>query len=206
MKVTLVCSCGLKIETGGSILYVDAPNAVCPPFSTMQPPDITPNVFFAFTHFHADHYDEAFMRNVPAAQIVTPEHKPDCPFFVEFFPIEHTPAPQFPYSEHHALTVSDGQTLLYVAGDAAPLLNRHYAALNGRIADAAFFHGQYLSYPETRELLRSCAKRSYIYHIPIDEADRSGIRRKCLKNMQRYGQELPNIVLLTEYPTEIPAS
>ena len=95
----------------------------------------------------------------------------------------------------HALIFSDN------APDAAPDAEAHRRILNGRTADAAFWNSQYLSYPETRALLRGCAGVSYIYHMPVDDADVSGIRRKCERNMQRFGAELPNVRVLTHYPS-----
>ena len=139
MTVTLVCNCGLRIESCGSTLYVDAPNAEQPPFYRMpQPPVIDEKTFFAFTHQHPDHYDAEFLKNVPSSQIFTPEFQPDCPFSVEFFPLVHTPLPADLMTEHFVLLVSDGEKTLYVTADAAPDVQVHEAILAGRTADAAF--------------------------------------------------------------------
>ena len=60
-----------------------------------------------------------------------------------------------------------------------------------------------LSYPETRALLPEAAKKNYVYHIPVDEKDACGVRRKCERNMARFGAELPNVSLLEAYPSQI---
>ena len=54
-----------------------------------------------------------------------------------------------------------------------------------------------------RALLREETEQSAIYHMPVDPADQSGIRRKSERNMQRYGAELPNVCVLTQYPSEL---
>ena len=58
-----------------------------------------------------------------------------------------------------------------------------------------------MSHPETRELLLEAAVKNYIYHIPVDEKDVCGIRRKCERSMARFGAELPNVSLLEQYPS-----
>ena len=56
---------------------------------------------------------------------------------------------------------------------------------------------------ETRALLPEAAKKNYVYHIPADEKDACGVRRKCERNMARFGAELPNVSLLEAYPSQI---
>ena len=46
-------------------------------------------------------------------------------------------------------------------------------------------------------------KKNYVYHIPVDEKDACGVRRKCERNMARFGAELPNVSLLEAYPSQI---
>ncbi len=67
-------------------------------------------------------------------------------------------------------------------------------------ADAAFWNGQYLSHPETRELLLEAAVKNYIYHIPVDEKDVCGIRRKCERSMPASAQN-SRTSLLEQYPS-----
>ena len=92
-----------------------------------------------------------------------------------------------------------------MTADAQIDTERHRASLHGRRADAAFWNGQYLSHPETRELLLEAAVKNYIYHIPVDEKDVCGIRRKCERSMARFGAELPNVSLLEQYPSSLEA-
>ena len=66
---------------------------------------------------------------------------------------------------------------------------------------ANILNGQYLSHPETRELLLEAAEKNFIYHIPVDEKDACGIRRKCERNMARFGADLPGVSLLEQYPS-----
>ena len=52
-------------------------------------------------------------------------------------------------------------------------------------------------------LLPEAAKKNYVYHIPIDEKDVCGIRRKCERSMARFSAELSTGKLLEAYPSEI---
>ena len=90
-----------------------------------------------------------------------------------------------------------------MTGDAQIDVELHRSILAGRHVDAAFWNGQYLSYPQTRALLAEVSDRNYVYHIPVDEKDACGVRRKCERNMARFGAELPNVSLLEAYPSQI---
>lgn len=215
MKIELVCSCGLLIQTQGAALLVDAPNAVFPPFGhfaqaaletllTAQPPyDRLCGV--CFTHTHPDHFDADAVARLRAARPDVPVLLPDgtdgvwqagAAFRVEYAAVAHTPVAPALMTAHQVLLVTCGDRTLYITADAAPDTARHREILAGRRVDAAFWNGQYLSHPETRGLLLESARRSFIYHIPVDEADSSGIRRKCVRNMERYGAQLPGVQLL----------
>ena len=104
---------------------------------------------------------------------------------------------------HGVYFISAAGVSVYVTADARIDAVQHRAILRGRRADAAFWNGQILSYPETRALLTEAAKKNYVYHIPVDEKDACGVRRKCERNMARFGAELPNVSLLEAYPSQI---
>ena len=104
---------------------------------------------------------------------------------------------------HGVYFISAAGVSVYVTADARIDAVQHRAILRGRRADAAFWNGQILSYPETRALLPEAAKKNYVYHIPADEKDACGVRRKCERNMARFGAELPNVSLLEAYPSQI---
>lgn len=215
MKITLVCNCGLLIEQNGQSVLVDAPNSDYFPFpffselekaKRAEPPyDGLKAVLF--THHHPDHYSEKAVKELAAARsdllIAQPAEQTlqvGC-FSAEFHRIAHTPVSV--NISHYVLLIRSGGQTVYITADAAPDVSRHREILNGTVADAAFWNGQYLSHPETRRLMLDSAKNNFIYHIPPDEKDVSGIRRKCLKNMERFGAELQTVRLLTEYPSEI---
>ncbi len=215
MRIRLVCNCGLLIEAEGAALLVDAPNAVFSPFAhfsetelakllAAQPPyDRLCGV--CFTHTHPDHYDADGVARLRAARPDVPVLLPDGAdgvwrageaFRVEYAAVPHTPVPADLMTPHQVLLVTCGGRTLYITADAASDAERHREILAGRTADAAFWNGQYLSHPETRALLLECARQNYIYHIPTDEVDASGIRRKCVHNMERYGAALGSTQLL----------
>ena len=225
MKITLVSSCGLVLEQDGSTLLIDALNKQfrcyygLPPeaFAKMlagEPPyDAVCGVLF--THAHPDHYSASRTEQLRAAcgapvflpQPNTPERlmMQLGPFTVECSRFPHIPVPGMAEAPHAVYWISAAGKSIYVTADAQIDTERHRAILHGRRADAAFWNGQYLSHPETRELLLEAAVKNYIYHIPVDEKDVCGIRRKCERSMARFGAELPNVSLLEQYPSSLEA-
>lgn len=219
MKITLLCSCGLLLEHENSRILIDAPNGDFPPFYSL--PEMALDTLkqgnldgIFFTHLHSDHYDSArapeLLAAHPAITSFFPgQDAPQCAsftagaFHVEAHRFAHTPAPQFPDLPHFVLLVTVGECSVYIAADAAPDVARHRAILRDLRPDAAFLNSQCLSYPEFRTLLREQTKQTFVYHMPIDAPDVSGIRRKCARNLARFGSEIPNVRVLTEYPTTL---
>ena len=222
MTITLLCSCGLAIASGGQTLLIDALTESCPPF--YQTPEETRRQILQaegtfshvcgllFTHLHPDHFSradaECFEALHPATRVFIPKGKGDdeiClqagAFSVSGRRALHTPVPGFGQSTVYLMTVAAEGKMIYITSDAAPDAETHRAFLVGRQMDAAFWNGQYLSYPQTRALLRDCARQNFIYHFPIDPND--GTRRKAQKNMERYPQELQSVTLLTQNPTTL---
>lgn len=223
MRITLLSNCGLALEQGGSTLLVDALNKQfrcyygLPPetFARMlageYPYDALCGILF--THRHPDHYNEGRalqLRTASGAPVFAPAaDTPDRlgwqmgPFAVEFCRFAHMPVPGWEETAHGVYFISAAGKSVYVTADAQIDTARHRAVLRGRRADAAFWNGQYLSYPQTRTLLLDAAERNYIYHIPVDEKDVCGVRRKCERSMARFGAELPGVSLLEQYPSEL---
>ena len=165
------------------------------------------------THAHPDHYNALRTRQLQAASgapvfVPQPQTPPQLalqfgPFCVEYHQFAHTPVPGWDAITHGVYFISAAGVSVYVTADARIDAVQHRAILRGRRADAAFWNGQILSYPETRALLPEAAKKNYVYHIPVDEKDACGVRRKCERNMARFGAELPNVSLLEAYPSQI---
>ncbi len=214
MRITLVCNCGLLIEAGGAALLIDAPCGHLPPFGAFpeealrkllsaQPP-YGRLAGLCFTHRHPDHYDAAAVARLCAARPEVPVLLPEGErgtfaagaFTIEYAQIPHVPVPAELMLPHWALLVCGGGRALYITADAVPDADRHRAVLAGRTADAAFWNSQVLAHAETRALLNACARRNFIYHIPTDTPDPSGIRRKCDRDWSRYSAELPTTQLL----------
>ena len=135
----------------------------------------------------------------------TPEHltMQFGPFTVDCSIFPHIPVPGMQTLPHAVYWISAAGKSVYVTADAQIDTARHRAILHGRRAEAAFWNGQYLSYPQTRALLAEVSDRNYVYHIPIDEKDVCGIRRKCERSMVRFSAELSTVKLLEAYPSEI---
>lgn len=224
MKITLVCSCGLFIEAQGSKLLIDGLNSPLAPFYELPQADFEAvlrgeapydgALALGFTHTHADHFCRDKLQRVLAARKDVTVFVPDAcapeqgrvkfgAFTVEFYKFAHTPVPENLRCEHYVLLIEAEGKRVYVTADAAPEPERHREILAGRRCDAAFWNGQYLSHLETRALLREAAGKNYVYHIPLDPMDVSGICRKCERNMERFQKELERVTLLETYPSEI---
>ena len=223
MRVTLLSSCGLLFEQDGQSLLIDALNKQfrcyygLPPetFSRMlagEPPfDALCGILC--THAHPDHYNEGRTRQlaqasgapvfVPRADTPQEQVMQLGPFRVSFYRFPHIPVPGWDAIDHGVFLIEAAGRCIYVTADAQIDVDRHRSILAGRRVDAAFWNGQYLSYPQTRALLAEASNRNYVYHIPIDEKDVCGIRRKCERNMARFGAELSTVMLLEAYPYEI---
>ena len=226
MKITLICNCGLVFSSGDTCLLIDALTQELAPFYR-APESVRQEIVtgtgayektcgLLFTHLHPDHYDkeaaQAFAQYHPRAALYVPNRRELPPerltvggFTVEMHRVRHTQVAGYGKSTVDAMIISAEGKSVYVASDSAPEVSLHESVLHGRRIDAAFWNGQYLSHPETRELLLEAAVKNYIYHIPVDEKDVCGIRRKCERSMARFGAELPNVSLLEQYPSSLEA-
>lgn len=223
MKITVLCSCGLLIEEGTHSLLFDGLTAASEPFYPI-PLDESEKIIAGaapyerlhslyFSHRHTDHFSWKLVKRFAESRgrmegFIPDKDDPEMLEYgsgdvcVECWRVPHSGA-QFADTPHYVFFVTVGGKSVYITADAEPDLALHRKILDGRKADAAFYNGQYLSHPESREFLHEAADKSYIYHIPIDEEDVSGIRRKCHRNMERYGAELPDVALIEQYPTVI---
>ena len=221
MKLTLLCNAGLLIEAEGSALLVDVPNSEIAPFYRL-PDEVWQSILqkkppydrvcgFWFTHDHPDHFDRERMMQYLAAYPQTPVFLPGNmttagrvkmgPFLIEYCKADHAPIPQAP--PHVISLISVGEYSLYLPADAALEPNVHLAFLRGRKTDAAVWNAMYLSRSDTRNLMQQVSKRNFIYHMPEQKPDPSGLWRKLETNFSRYGQELSSVTVLESYPSEI---
>ncbi len=221
IRAVLLSNTGLLLRCGASAVLVDALNQ---PFRTFkgipdetagrivrgEPPyDRIDGLFY--THLHPDHYDKArntaFLERHPG--VVTFFPTPETPergtikagaFTLEYHYLEHIPC-DYAWVRHYVLLLSAGGVTLYLTGDASLEPAAHLEILAGRRPDYGFFNALYLSYPETRALLRQAAGKSCIYHLP--EAESDGICRKAARNFERYPEQLRGVVPLDRYPCEL---
>lgn len=223
LTARLLCSTGLAFRCGTSTLLVDVLNGSYGSFyrlpretaaaiiSGAPPYDCVDGL--VYSHLHPDHYDQAdnaaFLRTHPGVPaffptIDTPPHgvlrMGD--FTVEYQYLEHAPC-DYTWAKHYVLLLSAGETTVYLTTDAALDPAAHLAFLAGRQADYGFWNAMYLSRPETRRLLRRCARKTYIYHMPLAAGDTSGICRKAAQNFRRHGDELAGVTVLGTYPQQL---
>ena len=222
MKITLLCNCGLAIESGGRTLLVDALTEELPPFYRAPEPvrqaivegtgDFQNTCGLLFTHLHPDHFDraaaQAFAKNHPDALLYIPsrrenppEHLSAGPFTIELHRVRHTSVAGHGKSTVDAMLVTAEGKTVYIASDTAPEAAIHEAVLAGRRVDAAFWNGEMLLYKPERESLSRFAAKNYIYHIPPAETD--GLRRKLERLTARFPAECESVTLLGEYPSVV---
>ena len=221
LQARLLCSAGLYFRCGDSAILVDALNQ---PFRSFKAvPDDTAERLIRgqapyeridglfYTHLHPDHYDQdrnrAFLERCPGVRTFfpvreTPEHGliRAGKFTVEYQYFEHTPC-DYAWAKHYVLLLSAGGSTVYIAADAELNPAAHWEFLSGRSVDYGFFNAIYLSYCETRRLLREAVGRAFIYHMP--ESKNDGIYRKAVRNFARFPEELKGITLLDRYPMDL---
>ena len=222
MKITLICNCGLALESGGQTLLLDALTQELAPF--YRAPEKTRREIIAgegeyasvcgllFTHLHPDHFDreaaEEFSARHKNALVYIPSRREPAPetlsigsFTVELHRVRHTQVAGYGKSTVDVMIVSCEGNCVYVASDTAPEAAIHESVLRGRKVDAAFWNGEMLLYKPEREALCRFAAQNFIYHIPGDPQD--GFRRKLERLRGRYPAELETVRLLGDYPSEI---
>ena len=222
MKITLLCNCGLAIESSGKTLLIDALTGELPPFYR-APEQVRQDILagrgayksvcgLLFTHLHPDHFDrdaaEEFAKNHPDALLYIPNRRESAPetlqagpFAVELHRVRHTPVPGYGRSTVDVMRVCAEGKSVYIASDCAPEAAIHESVLAGRQTDAAFWNGEMLLYKPERESLSRFAANNYIYHIPLAETD--GLRRKLERILARYPDECAGVTLLGTYPAEL---
>ena len=219
MKITVLCNCGVFLQTNNAALLVDALNSNFDPFFELpdeeygkmlraEPPYDVP-LGIAFTHLHPDHYCESKLKMLLQArkdvQVLMPtafdrkETILNGAFCVETYAIAHTPAPGYDDVVHNSLYIC-ADTSTYITSDAICDVKLHEKFLSGRKADVSFWNPQYLSYPQTRKLIEDASVRTVIYHTPLDEKDVSGIRTKAVHSIERFADELHSTDLILSYP------
>lgn len=221
LQAVLLSSTGIAFTYGDSTLLVDVLNGKYGSF--YQIPAATAESVVAglppydhvdgliYSHLHPDHYDQQrnteFLRHHPSVRTFFPT--PETPdrgilqagaFQVRYGYLEHTPC-DYTWAKHYVFWITVGDTHVYLTTDARLSVEEHLAFLEGRQADFAFFNSMYLSHPETRRLMTQAARRTFIYHMPEPETDRSGICRKAALNFRRYPEELRSVTLLEQYPS-----
>lgn len=219
MVITCLCNAGLMVEHNGQILLIDLPNSVSEPFvrlsdeqwNALQKYMLSHSLCgFFFTHDHPDHLDPNRLRNYLSSSYETPYYIPNIgsedgtvkmgPFLIEYHLFEHAPLPMAPI--HVTAIVEVGGKSIYISADAKLDCDQHHRILRGRKMDAAFWNSMYLSRPECRELMKRTSEKNYIYHLPARTED-SGIWKKVERNLERYGEELKHVHLISDYPTQI---
>lgn len=220
---TLLCNAGLRLNCGEETLLIDVLNGPCRHYAVVPDEGLAQLMAgeepyqhvtgILYTHLHPDHFDrgknEAYRQRNPSALWWMPDD--DTPergrFSTGAFQVDFCRMPHIdfgmPACGQYAFLIRAAGVEVYVAADAAPEAEVHRAFLGGRAADYGFWNPVFLALPEGRRLLREAAKTSFIYHMPVKCPETHGIHWKAERCLGRYSAELPNVTVLTEYPTEL---
>lgn len=222
MDITLLCNTGLALTHHGQMLLIDVPNLPIPPFYALpqetalailrrEPPYDTVCGLYV-SHTHEDHCDLEFLKEYrrlwPEIPCFLPQEHPEegsvCfgGFTVHYRRVPHVSIEE-PTPPHVVSMVTTDDQMVYITADAALDVQMHRDFIAGRKPDVAFWNSMYLSRRETRQLLQETSRRNYIYHMPSHHDDDFGIRKKCQRNFERYGEELKSVVVLDTYPAKI---
>ena len=220
MHAALLSSCGLALSLNHSTILVDLLNSSVGGFREIADSDFRSILACAppydhisglfYTHLHPDHFDpdknRIFLSKYPSTFTFIPStNTPESgvleagPFKIAYHLLEHIPCPSAG-GKHYVFWIEGGGTAVYITGDAKLDAAEHRRILHGRRADCSFWNSKYLSYPETRTLLRESAKKVLIYHMPDAETDQTGIGRKAARNLDRFPDELSEVTVLDHYP------
>ena len=224
LQVQHLCSCGLLIACGNDAVLLDAPNTAHRTFQVMnclfrekfeknEEPFNRLNGLI-FSHTHPDHCNlpevKEYLRLHPNCKSFIPTYDTPDEGYIEFGSIgvqykyiKHMDVPEGMKRHYVFLIEADGKTL-YVTSDAVANPQEHETFLRGRHVDIAFWNPYYLMQNQMREWITGAnVCRHYVYHIPIDERDETGIRRKVQSCMENYYNQLAMFQLLTDYPSMI---
>lgn len=215
-------NCGCCLFDGNAAILLDAPNGlhtVFDPvsdelFDTMlakQPPfDLLCAAFF--THRHSDHYNKKRLRMLqdafPELFVFSPSGATGSggvftadSFRVEYSAVHHSGA-EFSDVPHVVYWISSGGKQIYFSGDSVWDKQTHLNIWNGRVPDAAIWNPNFINHPDSRELMQMC-KTNILCHLPIVSEDVLGVGRKARSSAERYGETIPSLTCITEYPTTV---
>lgn len=98
---------------------------------------------------------------------------------------------------HYTLLLETPDKTIYFSGDSDFMAEAQAENLNGIDVDVAFFNPYHLSSASGRRVISKInAKANYIYHIPPEEKDQFQIRRRAVRDIQKYQNFLPQTDLI----------
>lgn len=98
---------------------------------------------------------------------------------------------------HYTLLLETPAKTIYFSGDSDFMAEAQAENLKGIDVDVAFFNPYHLSSASGRMIISKInAKANYIYHIPPEEKDQFQIRRRAVRDIQKYQNLLPQTDLI----------
>jgi len=220
MILQYVCSSGFVVRTEKGGFAVDAPNALCDPYRSMDREEALALSLargkykgieaLLFTHSHPDHRDTELSKSFQALGKAVFEALPDYPdhgvfggkdWKAEFFRIPHSGA-EYSHVSHFTFLVSAQGKTLYFGGDGEYEAGSQSKALQGRKVDVAIFNPIVTFSEKNLETLHAIgAAKNLICHLPGDR--NHGISQKTGLCRERFAGELNSVEYLTSCPRTI---
>jgi len=224
LRITAVCNAGLLLDYEGYCILVDGTAYDYLGFS-----GIDENLLYQIatcktsnsslcgvlsTHCHPDHYNKErthFLKQQnDSLFIFTPDDKTavsgciQCgPFCVYYHETEHMPH-SYEQVRHYVFFVTAGSESVYIAADAKLDAAAHRNILRGMKPKYLVVNPVYLTAADTICLLQDLTPdRIFVYHVPVDPFDRTGMRRKAERSIARCASKLPPILLADVFPKRL---
>ena len=224
LRITAVCNAGLVLEFQDHCILIDGTAYDYLGFTGMEDRllqelggntgSFAPLCGVFATHCHPDHYDAArtaeLMAQIPGRTCFVPDENTPVygcihcgPFSVYYHETEHMPH-TYAQVRHYVLLVVAGNETVYIAADAKLDAQMHRNILRDLHPTYAVVNPVYLTSSEMIPFLRDLSPRNlFIYHVPGDPADRTGMRRKAERSMARCAEILPPMTLADAFPRRL---
>ena len=224
LKMTAVCNAGIYVEYQDSGLLIDGIASDYLGFT-----GLTEELYrqalgrealfrnlcgICFTHTHPDHCSPELVRQLhqrqPQLTVLQPDEKTppkgciQCgPFSVSYMETPHMPH-TFEQVRHFVLLIHAGNETVYVAADAMIDAELHRTVLHDVNPDYIVINPVYLTVPSMVSFLaEKNPKAIFVYHIPADADDQTGMRRKAERSIKRCCDQLPPITLAAHHPQRL---
>ena len=222
LKAIFLGNSACCLTDGMTSVLLDAPNGLHTVFDAVSeadfgaitdklPPfDLLKGVLFS--HRHSDHYDKKRLRILqdafPDLLVLSPSgaSAPNGTLAVGSFRAEYASVPhsgaEFADVPHVVYWLTAGNKSIYFSGDAIWDREAHLSVWKGRTPDVGIWNPNFINHSDSRELMQKC-EINILCHLPNHSEDVLGIGRKARSSIAKYGNTIPNLICVTEYPMTV---